>query len=248
LQFDRSSGQPEVNARTQRAVATAELRPRVSAFGDGALLLVLGDAIDPALSRRIHAIAEHLRAETANDSRWGSPVPGYGSLLLPYDPLALSHEEATGRLDRFLWSHTRQPRRTRRPRPVDAVEIPVRYGGEDGPDLEEAARALGLTPHQVVDLHAEAEYDVLLLGFAPGFAYLGPLPPKLSLPRRATPRTRVPPGSVAIAGRQTAVYPSSTPGGWHLIGRTDLVMWDAAREPPALLRPGQRVRFRPIRS
>jgi KipI family sensor histidine kinase inhibitor len=127
-------------------------------------------------------------------------------------------------------------------------DIPVRYGGADGTDLDNVAKALGLAPRRVIDMHAAQEYEVLLLGFAPGFAYMGLLPPELELPRRATPRTRVPPGSVAIAGRQTAVYPSGTPGGWHIIGRTDIVLWDVARDPPALLQPGGRVRFRPVRN
>jgi KipI family sensor histidine kinase inhibitor len=120
------------------------------------------------------------------------------------------------------------------------VVIPVRY---DGPDLEAVASLAGLTPGAVVARHAAARYTVAFGGFVPGFAYLTGLDPALRLPRRDTPRTRVPPGSVALADAYTGVYPSSTPGGWHLIGTTDLVMFDAAREPAATLRPGMRVRF-----
>ena len=122
----------------------------------------------------------------------------------------------------------------------------MRYGGADGPDLDAVADRLGLAPAHVVELHASVEYRVFVLGFAPGFAYLGRLPAELLVPRRDQPRPRVPPGSVAIAGWQTAIYPASTPGGWHLIGRTDAVVWDARRSDPALLVAGDRVRFEPV--
>lgn len=125
---------------------------------------------------------------------------------------------------------------------AETVEIPVRY---DGADLAEIATAVDRSVDEVVELHAAAEYSVAFCGFAPGFAYLTGLADALRLPRRATPRTRVPAGSVAIAAEYTAVYPGSSPGGWHLLGHTDLVLFDPAAEPPALLRPGTRVRFVP---
>ena len=108
------------------------------------------------------------------------------------------------------------------------------------------AAAVGLPEHEVVRLHASVEYRVLVLGFVPGFAYLGLLPPGLELPRRATPRVRVPAGSVAVTGRQSGVYPLDGPGGWHLLGRTDVPLWDPAADPPARLAPGDRVRFVPV--
>jgi KipI family sensor histidine kinase inhibitor len=120
------------------------------------------------------------------------------------------------------------------------VEIPVRYDGED---LDEVARRTGLTPDEVVALHAASHYEVSFCGFSPGFAYLRGLPDALVLPRRDVPRPRVPAGSVAVAERYSAVYPQDSPGGWWLLGRTELVMFDAQRDPPALLRPGDRVRF-----
>ena len=138
----------------------------------------------------------------------------------------------------------------RDPEDADAsppIEIAVRYGGADGPDLEAVADLHGLRPADVADLHASAPYRVLFLGFAPGFGYLAGLPPSLSTPRRASPRERVPAGSVGIAGEQTAVYPLAMPGGWQLIGRTDAVLFDPTRDPPALLRPGAAVRFVPAR-
>lgn len=124
--------------------------------------------------------------------------------------------------------------------------IPTKYGGEDGPDLAFVADAKGLSPAQVVALHSGRDYTALMLGFTPGFAYLGPLPEALVLPRRGTPRPRVPPGSVAIAADQTGIYPSATPGGWHLLGRTSSRLFDPRADPPALIQPGDTVRFVPV--
>jgi inhibitor of KinA len=126
------------------------------------------------------------------------------------------------------------------------VEIPVCYGGELGPDLDDVARAHGLTPDEVVALHTEAEYLVYMIGFMPGFAYLGGLPAQIATPRRKTPRTAVPAGTVGIGGQQTGVYPLVSPGGWNLIGRTPVKIFDITRAEPTLLLTGDRVRFRAI--
>lgn len=136
-------------------------------------------------------------------------------------------------------------REDREDRPVGqdrTVEIPVTY---DGPDLDDVAAATGLSPAEVVRRHSSPTYTAAFAGFAPGFVYLEGLDPVLQLPRRADPRTRVPPGAVAIAAGYTAVYPRESPGGWHLLGRTDAVLFDVAAEPPALIQPGDRVRFVP---
>jgi 5-oxoprolinase (ATP-hydrolysing) subunit B len=125
------------------------------------------------------------------------------------------------------------------------IDIPVVYGGALGPDLPMVAGHSGLTPKQVVELHASQDYVVWFLGFQPGFAYLGGLPPKLAMPRRAEPRLQVPAGSVGIGGQHTGIYPLNTPGGWQLIGHTSLAMFDASRPEPVLLRPGDTVRFVP---
>jgi KipI family sensor histidine kinase inhibitor len=171
-------------------------------------------------------------------------VPAHASVLGPFDPEVLDPAAAEVRLRGWLGDAIAAdlPEETGRP----LHEIPVRYGGDDGPDLLAVAGRLGLDPDAVVRRHTLTEYRVLVLGFAPGFAYLGTLPPELALPRRAEPRTRVPSGSVAIAGRQTAVYPLETAGGWHLIGRTDIRPWDLERDPPALFAHGDRVRFVPV--
>jgi len=215
-------------------------------FGDAALLVILGEAVDVELNRRAHALAAAIVRDRAEGlAAWGAPVPGYASVLAPYDPLRTSPEAAAGRLTELVAAAGSSDARGGTALPM--VELHVRYGGEDGPDLRAVAERTGLDERAVVDLHAGTVYRVFLLGFVPGFAYLGTLPDALTLPRRSEPRTRVPAGSVAIAGRQTAVYPFSTPGGWHLIGRTEDPLWDLARTPPARLQPGQAVRFVPMR-
>jgi len=225
---------------TARGAASADVEP----FGDGALLVTLGDGIGLALSRRVQRLATTIDDERGAGVPFGSPVVGYGTVLVPYDATILDLDAARRLVARLA----------RRAGTVGAaeeatgalVEIPTRYGGADGPDLEAVAERTGLRPRDIAELHAGTEYRVHFLGFAPGFAYLGVLPEALSVPRRATPRTRVPRGSVAIADRQTAVYPIDSPGGWHLIGRTDRSLWDPTRDPPASLRPGDRVRFVPV--
>lgn len=215
--------------------------PRIDRVGDAALLLTLGDEVDLDLNHGVHRIVAELGSGATDVAGLGVPVPGYASVLVPFDP-DLAPEEAVrvaigAALRRAIGGPT--------PDPGPLVEISVRYGGPDGPDLAEVARRTGRSEEEVVALHAGREYRVFLVGFVPGFPYLGILPDELVLPRRATPRVHVPAGSVAIAGRQTGIYPFATPGGWHLIGRTDAAMWDAGRVPPTLLAPGARVRFVP---
>jgi 5-oxoprolinase (ATP-hydrolysing) subunit B len=216
---------------------------RVVAFGDAAVLVELApDAHDHANGRAL-ALAAAILADTKDEPGYGRPGPGLGNVLVPVDPLRPGAAEAIARIAGLAGKGTdaRAPDAT-----GPLVEVPVRYGGGGGPDLAEVAHRIGLPTRKVVDLHAGTEYRVLFLGFAPGFAYLGDLPEQLSVPRLETPRKRVQAGSVAIAGRQTAVYPFATPGGWHLIGRTDLKAWDVTHDPPATFMPGTRVRFVPI--
>jgi KipI family sensor histidine kinase inhibitor len=221
-------------------------RPIVRAFGDEAILVSLGDRIDPAINQRVRRIAAALSEERAHGLAIGVPVVAYASLLVPFDLAALSSDEVRVAVSGVVARVDNEPADAA-PEPIGRlVDIPTRYGGPDGEDLDDVATQLGLSPAAVVELHASTEYEVYMLGFVPGFAYLGILPEAIAVPRRPTPRSHVPAGSVAIAERQTAVYPAVTPGGWNLIGRTDLTLWDVERDPAALLAPGDRVRFAPI--
>jgi len=167
--------------------------------------------------------------------------PGYCSLLVKFDAVRMRHEEVEAILRQYIarLEEVELPE-------ARVVEIPVCYGGEFGPDLGDVATARGMTPEHVIGLHGSVEYLVYFLGFVPGFAYLGELPEALVTPRLATPRKKVPAGSVGIAGNQTGVYPFATPGGWRLLGRTPVKMFQAAREELSLLAIGDRVRFTPI--
>jgi KipI family sensor histidine kinase inhibitor len=219
----------------------------ISPFGDAALLVSLGDRPDASLTARAHEIAAVVEGLRGTEPAFGRPLPAHASVLVPLDALALSREVAIERLRKAV-------RDAIATRPEDGgndvndrvVEIVVRYGGEDGPDLADVASRAGLSEDAVVELHATARYRVLFLGFAPGFAYLGGLPDELVMPRRTTPRERVPAGSVAIAGAFAGVYPLAMPGGWNLIGRTDAVLFDPIADPPARLRPRSTVRFVPV--
>ena len=218
----------------------------VRPFGDEAVLVSLGDRIDRAVNLRVRRIAAALAEERAHGMPIGAPVVAYAALVVPFDRARLDAHEASAAVARVVEAVDEEPRHATTEPPGRLVEIPTRYGGPDGEDLEEVAERLAVRAETVVELHASTEYEVFMLGFAPGFAYLGIAPEAIAVPRRPTPRPRVPAGSVAIAERQTAVYPAATPGGWNLIGRTDLALWDVERDPPALLAPGDRVRFVPV--
>ncbi|HET9344710.1 MAG TPA: 5-oxoprolinase subunit PxpB [Candidatus Limnocylindrales bacterium] len=215
---------------------------RIEPMGESALLVTLGEKIDPGLSARARSLAAAIDADT----RLGHAVPAYASVLAPFDPVALSVAEAASIVESVLPGVTAAADAAADAAAGRLVEIPVRYGGPDGPDLDEVAAIHGLAPADVVALHAGVDYTAFFLGFAPGFAYLGPVPAAIATPRLDVPRTRVPAGSVAIGGAQTAVYPTDTPGGWRLIGRTGVSLWDVTRDEPALVRPGDRVRFVPV--
>ncbi|MHB9797936.1 5-oxoprolinase subunit PxpB [Pseudomonas sp. MT3] len=211
---------------------------RVEAFGATALLITLAEQPDEALPLRIACLAERLRAELG--AALTDCVPGWTTLLLHYDLLRIDLPQLQGRVRAALADWPGEPQASS---PGRLHEIAVWYAGED---LAEVGRLCGLTSTQVISLHAGRDYRVGAIGFSPGFAYLGELDERLALPRRATPRTHVPAGSLAIAERQTAVYPQASPGGWHLLGRTAQRLFDPWREPPCPLAVGDRVRFVPI--
>ena len=219
----------------------AELQ--IETLSEDALLLRFGDGIDMATNARVHAAARAVR--DANLPGLIDVAPAYATLMLRFDPLAWNRgidiEAITRALDPGLRRDDEQKTTASR-----HVEIPVCYGGDCGPDLDAIAEHAGLSRDEVIVRHTATEYTVAMLGFAPGFPYLLGLDPALHMPRRANPRTRVPRGSVAIGGAQTGIYPGELPGGWHLIGRTPLALFDQHREPPCLLAPGDRVRFRAI--
>lgn len=212
--------------------------PDLTSLGDSAILVTLGDAIERELNRRVHACAGAIRS--ARLAGVIDVVPAYASLAVHYDASTVSADEMTSRLREIVRSPSPDQAE---PSDGPLVTIPVQYNGAD---LFTVASATGLAVEEVVARHSAIEYCVYMMGFAPGFAYLGDLDPALRLPRLEVPRPRVPRGSVAIAGAQTAVYPHETPGGWHLLGTTALALFDARRDPPALLRAGDRVRFEPI--
>jgi KipI family sensor histidine kinase inhibitor len=198
-------------------------------FGEASLLVELESAASA------QALAESLRASPIEGIV--GAVPGLRSLLVDLDPLVEATERATTELRVRLDSAAAAPPAGRLRR------IPVAYGGNDGPDLAEVATLAGLSEAEVVALHAATELRVLFLGFAPGFAYLGDLPDALRVPRLETPRTRTPAGSVAIAGPMSGIYPADLPGGWRVIGRTSIALFDPHGDPPAFLAPGDVVRF-----
>lgn len=220
--------------------------PVVEPFGDAAVLVTIGDRADPVIAARAQVLAADLDLLRGDGGGFGRAVPAHASVLVPFDPTVVGLEAALATIrQRAATSEDRSGRGESGPGGT-SIDIPVRYGGLDGPDLDDVAATLGLSPVDVIELHAGATYRVLFLGFAPGFAYLGGLPPALATPRRASPRERVASGSVGIAGEQTAVYPIAMPGGWQLIGRTDVRLFDPVRPEPALLRPGAVVRFVPM--
>jgi inhibitor of KinA len=213
--------------------------PQIAPASDRSLLVRFADEISVNAHRKVMQLLRVLRAEPAAGIY--NIHPAYSSLLVTFDPLATD----SSALEHMLRNCLARAEKTAVTTPYH-VEIPVCYGGAFGPDLEVVAQIHSMTSAQVIELHACAEYVAYFLGFVPGFAYLGGLPPALATPRLATPRRCVPAGSVGIAADQTAVYPFATPGGWRLIGRTPLILFRPHRQQMSLISIGDRVRFRPI--
>lgn len=212
---------------------------RILPLGDTALTVEFGNAIDPEINEQVRSLHE-LLAKGAIGGVVES-VPTYRSLLVYYRPEEILYDRIVPELQRLAASLEGIPRR-----PGETVEIPVLYGGEWGPDLGFVAVHTGLSADEVVRIHSAGRYRVYMLGFAPGFPYLGGMDKAIAAPRLETPRLEIPAGSVGIAGEQTGVYPLASPGGWRLIGRTPLRLYDSRREEPVLLRVGQIIRFRSI--
>jgi inhibitor of KinA len=212
---------------------------RCCAASDQSMLIYLGEEIGLAAHERVLKLLRVLQKEAPSWLR--NVQPAYCSLMVTFDACRVDHAEVESTLRQF----EQRAESLRRPKPR-TIEIPVCYDREFAPDLEEVARAHNLKPKDIVHLHTSRPYHAYFLGFAPGFAYLGDLPDEIATPRLDVPRKQVPAGSVGIAGKQTAIYPFSTPGGWRLIGRTPLALFRAGRKPMGLISIGDQVQFRAI--
>ena len=212
--------------------------PRLSRLGDHAWLIELEPRVDVETSARVLDLAAWIDEQQCSGVR--DIVPALTSVAVHWWPQRAEAREVEELVARYL----ARPLAVRPPQ-GEIHEIAVSYGGDDGPDLAAVATAVNLEPDEVVRRHCAVTYHVFMLGFLPGFPYLGPVDSTIHVPRLAVPRTRVPAGSVGLAGVQTGIYPSESPGGWQIIGRTWTVLFDATSTPPSRLRPGDRVRFVP---
>jgi inhibitor of KinA len=214
--------------------------PLYRPMGDRALIVELGDEIDRAVNQRVREL--FLRIEKEQIQGIKDLVPSYRSVMVVYDPLTIPQVNLQSRI-KNLWA---RPDASNLPKPK-VLKVPVVYGGKHGPDLEWVASYHQLAPEDVINLHMQPTYQVYMIGFTPGYPYMGEVPEAISTPRRETPRTVVPRGSVAIAQRQTGIYPVQSPGGWQILGWTPLKLFDAGKWPPSLLEMGDFVRFFAIR-
>jgi inhibitor of KinA len=209
---------------------------KIIPLGDSVLLVKLGEDIDLKINRRVHALA--FLINTSPFTGLIETVPAYTTLAIHYDPLLLTYDEIRtwvyGKVERIKDGIERKPRQ---------FEVPVQYGGEYGIDLESVAEQHGLQVEDVIRIHTERIYTIYMMGFTPGFPYMGKLDDSIVTPRLETPRMRVPAGTVAIVGSQTGIYPIDSPGGWRLIGHTSLRIFDLTSETPFLFAPGDEVRF-----
>ena len=208
---------------------------RYKPLGDSAINIEFGDQIDPDINQRVHDFADLIQRESLNGII--ECVPTYCALLVHYDPLLLSYQ------DLIQWLDAQSPisnLHAKRPTTYRLIEIPTYYDGED---LEFVAQHNHLSIEEVIRIHSETEYRVYMMGFTPGFAYMGKLDSRIVTPRLDSPRKLVKAGSVGIAGEQTGIYPIDSPGGWRLIGRTDVKLFDLDRDPPFLFAPNDRVVF-----
>lgn len=213
-------------------------------LGDNSIIIELGDDISREIQQKVKKVSSFFEEHSFD---WMiETVPGFTTVAVFYDPSKIETatlpyetvcEELTTLLEGLSVDQDAEPR---------IVEIPVCYGGELGPDLEEVAEHNGITPEEVIDIHSNGEYTVYMIGFAPGFPYIGGMSEKIAAPRRKNPRLKIPAGSVGIAGKQTGVYPIETPGGWQLIGRTPRKLFLPDGNTPSLLQAGDQIKFVPI--
>ena len=214
-------------------------KPRIRISGDRAMLVEYGDTIDLAVNEKVRAMTTLLKTSIPEGVE--AVIPAYRNLSLIYDPLVTSPEKLLS----LLLGLEARLHEVKIPA-ARIVEIPVLYGGEFGPDIKVVAEHNGLTAEQVIAIHAGMDYPIYMIGFTPGFCYLGGLDKRIHTPRRKTPRTLLPGGSVGIAEAQTGMYPVDSPGGWQIIGRTPLRLFAPERENPFLYEAGDRIRFMPV--
>ena len=207
--------------------------------GDSSVLIEFGNSISPEINFKVRNMVMVL--EKAQKNYILEFLPTYRSLLIHYDPLKLSYDELLKELQNLVSLVDKEDRKEFR-----ILEIPVLYGGANGPDIDFVASHNGISQKGVIQIHCSRDYLVYMLGFTPGFAYLGGMNEKIATPRLELPRINIPAGSVGIAGSQTGIYPMASPGGWQIIGRTPIKLYDPLATPPVLLRAGDYVRFIPI--
>ena len=218
-------------------MTTTPPSPRLSIYGDHAILVDWKtDGFSEIVNDTVHSLAENLRGS----GKYTEVVPGYDSLVCVFDLASQSVESTKRHIEDLL---ARSPREASQAGQL--VEIPVHYGGKDGPDMERICASSKLSVDEVIALHSQVDYRVCMMGFIPGFTFLSPAPEKLHHPRLATSRAKVPAGSIGIANWQTGIYGLESPGGWQIIGRTPLSIFDIKRDVPFLLNAGDRVRFVP---
>ena len=216
------------------------MKPTISPVGDCAISIDFGQVIDPKINRHIRQTIERIQELKLDGIT--ELVPTYCALLIQYDAMLYSYSDICNLMEPLLEPSATDDANER----VTVIEIPTVYGGEFGPDLGFVASHNNLSEDEVVAIHSGTDYLVYMLGFIPGFTYLGGMDPRIATPRLSSPRTLIPAGSVGIAGEQTGTYPSDSPGGWQIIGRTPVTMYDMSKEQAALLSAGDYVRYVPI--
>ena len=216
------------------------MKPTISPVGDCAISIDFGQVIDPKINRHIRQTIERIQELKLDGIT--ELVPTYCALLIQYDAMLYSYSDICNLMEPLLEPSATDDANER----VTVIEIPTVYGGEFGPDLGFVASHNNLSKDEVVSIHSGTDYLVYMLGFIPGFTYLGGMDPRIATPRLSSPRTLIPAGSVGIAGEQTGTYPSDSPGGWQIIGRTPVTMYDMSKEQAALLSAGDYVRYVPI--
>ena len=216
------------------------MKPTISPVGDCAISIDFGQVIDPKINRHIRQTIERIQELKLDGIT--ELVPTYCALLIQYDAMLYSYSDICNLMEPLLEPSATDDANER----VTVIEIPTVYGGEFGPDLGFVASHNNLSEDEVVSIHSGTDYLVYMLGFIPGFTYLGGMDPRIATPRLSSPRTLIPAGSVGIAGEQTGTYPSDSPGGWQIIGRTPVTMYDISKEQAALLSAGDYVRYVPI--